>query len=172
VVIVAAKLPEETQMKEIRVAAFVGDGVQSTVLSLQDVDVIVMAIDADFDGEGVPKDRPSRTIRTAGLIKELRNSGSASGGFDRVAYSLAYTYKKRHSDLEAKYGLVAILITDMYIYNMHVVGCDTEAEYLAFIASMQLTVSEVFSPAMPDRAPHGRAPGTLPLAAVMVRAAP
>ena len=129
-------------MKDIHIAAFIGSGIQETVLPLSDLNARAKAIDADFDGIGVPPDRLSRTTRVAEHIKRLKNT--TGGSFDEIAYALAYTFGRRHGDLDAKYGLVAVLITDMHVDNLHVIDCNTEAEYKAFIESMQKIVEDSF----------------------------
>jgi signal transduction histidine kinase len=142
-------------MKNVHIAAFLGSGISEVVVSLSDIEMRVKAIDADFDALGVSTDRLSRTARVAESIKTLKNKDG--GDFAEVAYLLAYTFDRRHTGLAEKYGLVAILITDSHIDNMHIVDCDTGAEYKAFIESMRRIVADSASHELLDRtvARHG-----------------
>ena len=130
-------------MAGVHVATFIGAGIYEVVLALSDIDAEVEAIDAEFDGIGVPRGRITRTARTKQDIKTIK-SNSLPANFGKIACMIAYVYVKKHGLLAAKYGIVAVLIDNNYIDQMHIVDCNNEAEYTAFMESMRKTVEDLW----------------------------
>ena len=134
-------------MAGVHIAAFIGAGIHEVVLSRSDIDAAVEAIDAGFDGIGVPRGRVTRTARIKEDIKALK-SNFLSADFSKIAYMIAYSYAKKHGMLATKYGIVAVLINDNYVDQMHIVDCNKEPEYTAFIESMRKTVEDIWGRAV------------------------
>jgi len=131
------------QMAGVHVAAFIGAGIYEVILALSDIDAAVEAIDAEFDGVGVPRGRITRTAKIKEDIKAIRRN-SLPADFSKIAYMIAYVYAKKHGMLTAKYGIVAVLVDNNYVDQMHIVDCNNEMEYTAFIESMRKTVEALW----------------------------